>query len=69
MKPIQCPTCGKFAMYEKVFRAFATKINRVPIVIKNAKIIECNICGERIYGVKEIKKWEKIAESSRRNGN
>lgn len=65
MKPVcQCPNCGKFAMYEKIFPTFSTKINKVPIVVKNAKIIECSVCGEKIYHAKEIKRWEKIARRS-----
>ena len=59
MDTIKCPSCGVNKMEEKIISEFHTKIGGVPFVVSNAKILECEKCGERIFDAKEIKRWEK----------
>ena len=59
METIKCPSCGVNKMEEKIISEFHTKLGGVPFVVSNAKILECEKCGERIYDAKEIKRWEK----------
>lgn len=58
MDTIKCPSCGVDKMKAKVIREFDTKLGGVPFVAKNAKVFECENCGERIFDAKEIKSWE-----------
>ncbi|MHC4692109.1 MAG: type II TA system antitoxin MqsA family protein [Planctomycetota bacterium] len=59
MDTIKCPSCGVNKMKEKIISEFHTKLGGVPFVASNAKILECEQCGERIFDAKEIKRWEK----------
>lgn len=58
MATIKCPSCGSDKLKLKVISEFDTKLGGVPFVAKDAKVFECEGCGERIYDAKEIKRWE-----------
>lgn len=60
MDTVKCPSCGMNTMKEKIISEFHTKLENVPFVVNNAKILECEKCGERIFSAKEIKRWEKV---------
>ena len=60
MTKVKCPICGKGKMILKSIPKFETKLRGIPFVVKDAKIAQCDICGEELYNAKEIKRWEEV---------
>jgi putative zinc finger/helix-turn-helix YgiT family protein len=60
MAKVKCPNCGKGEMRVESIQKFETKLRGIPFVVKDAKIAQCDTCGEQVYDAKEIKRWEEV---------
>jgi putative zinc finger/helix-turn-helix YgiT family protein len=60
MAKVKCPNCGKGEMRVESIQKYETKLRGIPFVVKDAKIAQCDTCGEQVYDAKEIKRWEEV---------
>lgn len=56
-----CPTCGEGILVQRTYRKYRTAFDK-SIVVPNAKIQECQVCGERVYSAVELERWKQIKE-------
>ncbi len=58
----KCPTCGIGQMTTEIIPDHHTKLNNIPIHIKDARISRCDHCHETSLHARELKRWEKIQQ-------
>lgn len=55
-----CDNCGRGIIRTRMFKNHEVKRGPVRWVVPRAKIGVCDLCGERNYAAKEVKRWEKL---------
>jgi len=59
MATMKCPYCDEGKVTITVVPEYATQLGGVPFTVKNARIGQCDSCERKVFGAKEIKRWEK----------
>lgn len=58
MVTMKCPYCDEGKVTITVVPEYATQLGGVPFTVKNARIGQCDSCERKVFGAKEVKRWE-----------
>src|SRR5262245_18913471 len=69
MTYLPCPKCGKGRLRDEILVNFETRLRGIPITIPEAHVRKCDSCGEIVFPVKEMRRWEELQLAALRSAN
>lgn len=68
MDKFACPTCGKGRMILETISSYSTKLGGIQVVVDDAKVSKCSVCGEISVSARELKRWRALQRNQLTEG-
>lgn len=62
MSSLPCPSCGRGVLETRSVENKEVKLGGVTLIVPNATIRVCTVCGSESYPAKELRQWQLLRE-------